>query len=278
DFVKKGDLVGQIDIRDYAIQLSVAQAEYEKVTAETGRVVELYKRNGVTEADYQKAVAGEKMITAQLNHAKDQINDTKLFAPFSGYIQTLNFEEGEIVNIGMPIASLIDVNSYHVEVDIPASLYVARDKFADFVCKLNLPNSKEMPLKLLYTPAKANSSQLYRLVLQLNPKIDERVSPGMEVVVLINYDISTERRCCVPLNAVFDSAGKSYVWNFNQADSIVSKVEVVTGDIAGRGNVLILSGLKGDETIVVAGVSVLNEGEKVEVIKPVSETNIGGLL
>ncbi|MDD2564451.1 MAG: biotin/lipoyl-binding protein, partial [Salinivirgaceae bacterium] len=58
DFVKKGDLVGQIDIRDYAIQLSVAQAEYEKVTAETGRVVELYKRNGVTEADYQKAVAG----------------------------------------------------------------------------------------------------------------------------------------------------------------------------------------------------------------------------
>ena len=52
----------------------------------------------------------------------------------------------------------------------------------------------------------------------------------------------------------------------------------MTGDIAGRGNVLILSGLKGDETIVVAGVSVLNEGEKVEVIKPVSETNIGGLL
>ena len=277
-FVKKGDVIGEIDTRDYALQLAVAQADYEKVTSETNRVSELYKRNGVTELEYQKAIAGEKMITQQLNHAKHQMNDTKLVAPFSGYIQSVNFGEGEIVNIGMPIASLLDMNSYRVEVDIPASLFVSRGKFTDFTCKLNFNGSKEIPLKLLYTHAKANSSQLYRLVFELNSKIDERVAPGMEVGVLIKYDLSSKQRCFVPLDAVFNSAGKTYVWGLNPADTTVSKIEVVLGELTDSGNILILSGLQGNETIVVAGVNVLNEGEKVEMIKPASETNIGGLL
>lgn len=278
DFVKKGDLVAEIDTRDYALQLSVAQAEFEKVTSETSRVVELYKRNGVTEADYQKAVAGEKMITAQLNRAKDQLADTKLLAPFSGYIQSLKFEVGEIVNIGMPIASFIDLNAYHVEVDIPASLFVDRDRFTDFTCQLNLPDSKEIPLKLLHNQAKANSSQLYRLVFQLDPKADKRIAPGMEVKVLINYNLSSKRLCSVPLHAVFNSEGKTCIWVLNQKDSTVSKTEVVSGHLTEDGHIHIVSGLKGNETIVVAGVNLLNDGEKVEVIKPVSETNIGGLL
>lgn len=278
DFVKKGDLVAEINTRDYALQLSVAQAEFEKVTSETSRVVELYKRNGVTEADYQKAVAGEKMITAQLNRAKDQFADTKLLAPFSGYIQSLNYEVGEIVNIGMPVASFIDLSAYHVEVDIPASLFVVRDRFIDFSCRLNLPDSKKIPLKFLSNQAKANSSQLYQLVFQLNPKADKRVAPGMEVKVLINYNLSSEKLCSVPLNAVFNSDGKACIWVLNQTDSTVSITEVVSGDLIGDGHIQIVSGLKGNEIIVVAGVNLLNDGEKVDIIKPVSETNIGGLL
>jgi hypothetical protein len=42
--------------------------------------------------------------------------------------------------------------------------------------------------------------------------------------------------------------------------------------------VKIISGSVGDESVVVAGVNVLNENERVKVLDPVSKTNVGGLL
>ena len=278
DHVQKGDLVAEIDTRDYELQLSVAQAEFDKVTAETKRVIELYNRQSVTEADYQKAVAGEKMITAQLNRAKDQLNDTKLYAPFTGFIQSLNFEQGEIVNIGMPIAELLDVESFQVEVDIPAELFVSKKRFEKVSCHTSLVNSTELPLELVNYQAKANASRLYRLFYRLNPNADKRIAPGMEVLVTIEYSKDSETGLVVPITAVFNDEGRAYVWVYNATDSIVIKRNVTTGALHGKGKIKIVAGLSGSETVVVAGVNVLNDNEKVEIVKPVSETNIGGIL
>jgi RND family efflux transporter MFP subunit len=278
DFVKQGSLVAEMDTRDYRLQLSVAQAEYDKVTAETSRVSELYKRNAVTEADYQKAVAGEKMITAQLNRAKDQLNDTKLYAPFSGYIQTVNFEQGEIINIGMPVAELLDMNSFQVEIDIPSTLFVIRDRFKKVSCRLSVNNAPEMPLQLVNYQSKANSSRMYRLFYRLNPNANPNMAPGMEVLVSIEYSCDDNNRLIVPLSALFIHDGKSHVWVLNTSDSTVTKQAVEPGALAENGKVIVQSGLKGDETIVVSGVHVLNDNEKVHVIEPVSKTNIGGIL
>ena len=43
-FVKKGELIAEIDPRDYEIQLSATEAEYNQVKEEAGRVIELYNR------------------------------------------------------------------------------------------------------------------------------------------------------------------------------------------------------------------------------------------
>lgn len=278
DFVKQGALVAEMDPRDYQLQLSVAQAEYNKVTTETSRVIELYKQNAVTETDYQKVVAGEKMITAQLNRAKDQLNDTKLYAPFSGYIQNINFQKGEIVNIGMPIADLLDVNSYQVEVDIPSKLFVERDKIKKVTCKLNINDATEIPLQLLNYQAKANSSLLYRMYYGLGPQSDKRVFPGMEVAVTMEYKRTDSNDLVIPLGAIFYNNEEPNIWIVNKSDSIVNKYAIEIGEIYGDGKVSIKSGLKGDETIVVSGVNSLKDNEKVEIIEPISETNIGGLL
>jgi RND family efflux transporter MFP subunit len=128
DYVRAGQVVAQMDTRDYEVQLAAAQAQYEQVKAEADRVIELHNRQSIAGNDYDKAVSGLKMVEAQLKNAKDQMNDTKLTAPVSGYIQKINFLENELVDAGMPVASLIDVRHYQVEVEIPVSLYVDRRK------------------------------------------------------------------------------------------------------------------------------------------------------
>lgn len=278
DVVKKGQLVARMDTRDYQIQYDVAKAQYEQVTSETKRVAELYKRNSVTEVDYQKAVAGEKMVKAQLDHAWDQLNDTKLYAPFNGIIQTINFEVGELVNTGMPIAVLLNTQTLEIAVDVPAPLFVKKDHFGSIYATVPSASVEQIPLKLAKYEPKANASQLYTLIFQTSANYPKNLEPGMEARITIVCGQVQSQDCYVPTRAIFQEVQQAYVWVFNSADSSVTKRAVGLDGIYHGEYTRINSGLQGNETIVVAGIHSLTESEKVAPIPAKSETNIGGLL
>jgi RND family efflux transporter MFP subunit len=277
-YVKKGDLIAEIDQRDYQVQVDVARAQYEQVKAETGRVTEMYNRKSIADIDYDKAMSGEKMVNAQLNHAEHQLADTKLFAPFSGYVQNINFEKGEMINAGMTFATLISLNTYKIEVDIPASLFVRKNDFTSFACRNNETGNEELPLSLTSFTMKADNNQLYKLYLNLNPQLNKKLAPGMNVKVMIYYKNREEQSFSIPMEAIFNKEGISYIWVFNPESSAVNKRRVEHAALTGNGNVRILNGLTGNEKVVVAGVNVLKENQKVEVLETAGKTNVGGLL
>jgi len=277
DYVTEGQPVAQIDTRDYEVQLQAAQAQFDQVGAEAGRVIELHSRQSVAGNDYDKAIAGEKMVAAQLKNAMDQLNDTRLVSPVAGYIQKVNFMENEMVDAGMPLATLIDVRHYQVAVDIPISLYAERDAIVSFTGIQPAVSGEEFPLQLLSYSRKASSNQLYRLQLRLNPASQPKLAPGMDIQVSIAMK-SGGPMACAPLNALFNEGGETFVWVYLPAEGIVSRREVVTGKLTGDGRIQIIHGLRPDEKIVVAGVNHLNDNQKVGLIEPVAETNRGGLM
>ena len=70
----------------------------------------------------------------------------------------------------------------------------------------------------------------------------------------------------VPLTAIYAPAeGGEYVWVVTEQNS-VERRSVVLGEIFGRDRVVVESGLKVGERVVVAGVYRLREGEKVKII------------
>lgn len=278
DFVKKGQLIATIDPRDYQVQYNVAKAEYDKVFTETQRVKQLYKKQSVTEVDYQKALAGEKMISEKLNHATHQLNDTKLLAPFSGYIQKINFEEGELINTGMPLATVIDVNSFIVECDITASVLTQINEETQYQIQSNLLNQPPVTVSLVNYLKKANSSQLYRFQFSLMDGQIKEIKSGMTVSVLIRCLCKNQKQLSIPVEAVFNTNSKSQVWVFDPNTSSVQAQEVQTGALLQDGYIEILNGLNPEQTIVVAGVNNLNNNDTVKVIQAASETNQGGLL
>lgn len=79
-YVRKGQLLAELDPADYQIQLDAAEAEYQSVKAEAERVMALYKENVTTPDANDKAMYGLKQITAKYNHAKDQLEYTRLYA------------------------------------------------------------------------------------------------------------------------------------------------------------------------------------------------------
>jgi RND family efflux transporter MFP subunit len=276
DFVKKGQIVALMDTRDYEIQQNAVEAQANQIKSEYKRVEELNSRKSVADNDYEKMKAGKEMIEAKLKNANDQLNDTKLYAPFSGYITKVNFKEGELINHGTPIATLIDVSLLKVDIDVPASILLMKDKITKIECSQEDIPDKTFPLILVANNVKANNNGLYKFYLQHKPLTKTELVPGMNVSVNISYKARENDILSIPLNAVFEEEGKSYVWIVN--DSIVNKKMVETCNVIRKGEIGITNGLKENQEIVVGGLNLLKDKETVKVIPQISKTNVGNLL
>ncbi|HON19024.1 MAG TPA: efflux RND transporter periplasmic adaptor subunit [Salinivirgaceae bacterium] len=276
-FVKKGELLAEIDNRDYTIQYEATKAEYDKIIAETSRVIELYNKNGVSEADYQKAIAGQKMITSKLQYSENQLNDTKLYAPFSGYIQQIYFKPGEIVNIGMPVLEIIDVSRPVFEVFLPAEFFILRDRYKAIEA-MSLMSGDTIAIVPLENEAKASGGQLIKAMFtSKNPTMSMSFIPGTEITIRVTLSNTAENNILIPIQSIFYRDNRPFVWVYNSSDSTVQSKQLEIVKIQTDGKV-IARNLEPEETIVVSGVNALKENTKVLLIERASKTNIGRLL
>jgi len=276
DFVKKGQLIAQMDTRDYEVQKTAVEAQVQQLQSEYKRVQELNNRKSVADNDYEKMLAGKQMAEAKLKNANDQLNDTKLHAPFSGYITKIMFDDGELVNHGTPIACMVDVSMLKVEINVPASMYINKDRITKIECtQENIPD-QSFELKLYSHNVKANTNGLYKLYLHHKPMPDSKLAPGMNVSVKVTISSTDNEMYSIPINAVFHDNGASYVWVVNNTKVHQRKVE--TNNIVTNGAIGIISGLFDNEEVVTGGLHLLSEDEIVRIIAPKSETNIGNIL
>ena len=103
---------------------------------------------------------------------------------------------------------------------------------------------------------------------------DEYILDGMAVEVTAknkNIDMDVGNLVHVPIEAIFNADGddlardKKYVWCVKE-DNTVTKKQVIVGK-AHKDSVQILDGLNRGQYVVIAGISRLREGMKVEVIE-----------
>jgi len=276
--VKKGQLLAEMDSRDYAVQLSATEAEYRGVKAEAERIIALYEKGSVTANEHDRAVQGLRQITAKYEAHKNALDDTKLRAPFDGYIQKRFFGAGEIIDAGMSVVSLISASLPEVEIHIPSSDFIRRDRFESFSCAMDIYPGKTFPLELIGVAQKANQNQLYTVRLRIAERTPQMPAPGMTAMVTVRYKPTETVLTHIPYSAIFESGGATSVWVYSSAAQTISARAVTLAGTPRDGKVFVSEGLDDGELVITAGVHVLRQGQKVKLLPPASPTNIGGLL
>ena len=277
--VKSGQLLAELDPTDYQIQLDATEAQYKQVKSEAERVIALYNDGGTTPIAYDKAVYGLKQITALYEHHKDELAYTKLYAPFSGFVQKHLFETHETVGAGMPVLQMVGQGSPEVEINLPAAEYIRRNQFSDYQCTFDIYPNKVYPLKAIGITHKANANQLYTMRLQLLTEGLPIPSAGMNTMVSIHLNDGQSNEMKVSTNALLQADGRSYVFVYHPETGTVQSKEITMLCLTSDGNCIITSSsLKAGDIVVSAGVHAIRNGEKVKPLPPVSETNVGGLM
>ena len=182
--VSKGQLVAEIDPRDYQVQLDAIKAEYMNVKSEAERVIALYADSVSTADAYDKARFGLQQIAAKYENAQNQLADTKIYAPFNGYIQKRLFDPPTVVAAGMPIVTIVSGGKQEIEINIPASTYIHRNKMESFYASFDFMPNQKVPLRLISIAPKANANQLYTVRLSI-PQDSSGVMPGCRKVEIL---------------------------------------------------------------------------------------------
>ena len=266
DFVKAGALVAEIDATDYKSTAEAAESKYQQVNSEVSRVEELFKKGSVAKNEYEKAISGKQSVSSLYQTAMNQLKATKLYAPMSGIVQSIDVVKYQTLMPGMGVLTIVNTDKLSVETNIPSALFVKQNEFKSFY-GYSAFTSEPIPMKIRYIAPKANNNQLYKVVLDIDPKHLKNLAPGMSIEIKLTHKASVSQEISVPLQAVFNEGSKEYVWLVDAESLIVKKQEITTVALNKEGRIVVSAGLNGDESIVTAGVHKLHEGQKIKVLE-----------
>ena len=272
--VRKGQLIAAIDPRDISLQYAADKAAYETAAAQVERNKRLLGRQAISVQEYEISVANYQKAKSAYELSSNNMRDTKLTAPFDGSIEKRLVENYQRVNSGEGIVQLVNTQKLRIKFTVPDDyLYLLRakdvtfkvvfDTYPDIVFNAQLEEYLDIstagtgiPVTITIEDPAFNRS-LYD------------VKPGFTCKIKLASDVAPfleEKLVNIPLSAIFGESEnqKTYVWVVK--DNKVSKREVTVYSPTGEANALISAGIQPGETIVIAGVHQLVDGQTVKVI------------
>lgn len=107
DRVRAGQLLADLDDADYKLGVDASQIQYDQVRQELERAHRLLEKKSISQNEYDKAVAGLKQLGVQLQANKNKLSYTRLYAPASGIVESVNYSKAEMVDAGTPVITLM---------------------------------------------------------------------------------------------------------------------------------------------------------------------------
>ncbi len=273
---KQGDLLARIDPDDYQAAMNQAQAEYELAVAQFNRAAELVERKLISQADYDKRLAMMKVRKADLTRAQNNLDYTRMFAPFDGVIARRLAENFESVAPGQVVLVMQTIEMIDVTVDVPESIMarvertrVNRDPQP---VQVRFGSATDRTYTAMYKEheADADSATLtFKVIFSLPVPDDLNVLPGMSATVIADlsylFAVEAADTTLIPIEAVFSAEDQpldseyKQVWIVDPETMRASRRDVIVGPLTGQ-QIAIMEGLEEGEQIIAAGVNGVVEG------------------
>jgi len=121
-FFRKGQLIAAIDERDFVIQKQRTEALYRQAEVDYARISSLYAKDNISGMNYEQAKANYERTKADYEAAVNAWEDSRLYAPFDGYVQQAHIERYQDVKPSVPVVTFIDLSRIKVEAYVPEDM------------------------------------------------------------------------------------------------------------------------------------------------------------
>ena len=289
DAVTTGQLLSQIDPRDYEVNLLSAEGQLERANAARERAQSEYDRvqrimntdpgatsqraldAAISQRDQSRATVSS--ASAAVDSASDRLSYTSLQAPFDGVVVATYVENFEEVRASQPVVRVVNDSRIEMVVDVPEALIALVASVSDIQVEFDALANLMIPAEISEVGTEASAiSRTYPVTLIMDQPTGGRILAGM-----VGRAMGTAEQVAdlaagfeIPLSATLtDASGNTYAW-IVEDDMTVSRTRIETGALTDFG-VFVTSGLDGGERIVTAGGSFLVEGQQVRLFQQEAE-------
>lgn len=285
DFVKKGQLLFQIDPKEYQLEVNNSQAAVNQYGAllknaqqELNRANALIKEDLISHSDVDQSLATRNSNRALLDSARQKLelarvnlSYTRIHSPIDGRIGKVKITEGNYVDATSgSLVNISSMNPVYVTFSLRSQDFVkllkASDKFKDVQVKAQFDNGviydKIGKIDFVDNQIDQNSGSVQMRAVFDNSK--GWLVPGDYMKVTLIAPKKVEYMTVPQACAKGDAMSGYYVWTVEDGKAVRKDIKVLD-DI--NNNWVVDSGLDKSDQVIVSGIqNIAMPGQKVKVI------------
>lgn len=119
--VKKGDVIAEINPREYSLQMEADKATYLTARSQMERNKRLLEKQAISRQDYEMADAAYVRAKSAYENSQTTLADTRLRAPFAGAVEKKYVDNYQQVMAGEPVVRLVNPITESVMFTMPES-------------------------------------------------------------------------------------------------------------------------------------------------------------
>lgn len=206
-------------------------------------------------------LAAVRQAEANLDQIEDQIDKTTITAPFSGLVNNVNIDEGEMIANGQTVLNLMNIDQLYAEIDVTAATASAIKKGDSVGVKAETMQHFMEGKITNIAPAADPSSRTFLVKVKI-PNPDHKLKAGMFADVKLSRGQSG-KAVVVPIETVVSlNNNNPYLFTVENGKAVKKDIKI---GITTSSRVEILEGLTAGQEVIIRGQSNLEDGQSVEV-------------
>ena len=273
DRVRQGDPLCQLDVGARQSQLDQALALQNKAALDLKAARTLYAKGFQSEAAVNAAEAAFDQARALVDAARQERERTRITAPFDGIVTKVFVETGDLVQPGMPCASLVNLDPILFETDLSQQEVGMVEKGAKAQLLIDGMAPIDGVVRFVWAAATPGANSFHAELSFANP--DSRLRDGLSATAEIS--IGQQKLLTIPRSAILFNdegiEGIHIVENIKNNVGIVRFVPIVL--VRDDENGAYIVSPADEVNLIIRGKDFVIPGQQVEVADPAS-TYFGG--
>lgn len=252
DKVKAGQPLLVVDSTQMQGALQIALATLNQAKDGYQRAKQVYQQGGITPQKMVEIESQLQQATSMYTMAQKRLNDCTLKAPQDGIVDNINLHIGQNIAPGVPVVTLLNIDSYHVCFDV-AEMDIATLQVGDKgYLTMDVIKSDTLGIHIIEKKLQANPiGHTYTItasIASIPAHLKQQLLPGM--IGKAHLVSQMVQGIVLPANCIQTQTNGHTVWLYKNGLAYRHNVQI--GPYTATG-VLITAGLATGDSVIVSG-------------------------